>query len=58
MIMMKNLLKLVVKEQDQFSFTWKATENLIVRGGWGESFAAPSLPYIYKGDLKVFCYTL
>ena len=22
---------------------------MLIRGGWGESFAAPSLPYIYKG---------
>ena len=37
------------KNTDQVSFTWKPTENLLVRGSWGESFAAPSLPYIYKG---------
>ena len=34
---------------DQISFTWKPIDRLLVRGGWGESFAAPSLPYIYKG---------
>ena len=52
MIMMKNQLRLVVKDTDQVSFTWRPTDNLMVRGGWGESFAAPSLPYIYKGFLK------
>ena len=39
---------------DQVTFTWKPTENLLVRGGWGESFAAPSLPYIYKGESGSF----
>ena len=34
---------------DQISFTWKPIDRLLIRGGWGESFAAPSLPYIYKG---------
>ena len=34
---------------DQVTFTWKPFDRLLVRGGWGESFAAPSLPYIYKG---------
>ena len=42
------------KDTDQVSFTWKATDNLLVRGGWGESFAAPSLPYIYKGESSSF----
>jgi hypothetical protein len=37
------------KRTSQITFSWKATDNLLVRGGWGESFAAPSLPYIYKG---------
>ena len=37
------------KRTDQVTFSWKPTDNLLVRGGWGESFAAPSLPYIYKG---------
>ena len=37
------------KDTDQVTFTWKPTDNLLIRGGWGESFAAPSLPYIYKG---------
>jgi hypothetical protein len=27
---------------------------LLIRGGWGESFAAPSLPYIYKGESGSF----
>ena len=36
------------KRTDQVTFSWKPTDNLLVRGGWGESFAAPSLPYIYK----------
>ena len=26
----------------------------MVRGGWAESFAAPSLPYIYKGETQGF----
>ncbi|MBL6903774.1 MAG: TonB-dependent receptor [SAR86 cluster bacterium] len=34
---------------DQITFTWKPIDRLLIRGGWGESFAAPSLPYIYKG---------
>ena len=37
------------KRTSQVTFSWKAAENLLVRGGWSESFAAPSLPYIYKG---------
>ena len=37
------------KRTSQITFSWKPTDNLLVRGGWGESFAAPSLPYIYKG---------
>ena len=37
------------RDTDQVSFTWRPTDNLMVRGSWGESFAAPSLPYIYKG---------
>ena len=51
--MMSFLLKLVIKI-DQFSFTWNATENMMIRAGWGESFAAPSLPYIYKGESGSF----
>lgn len=39
---------------DQITFTWKPTDRLLVRGGWGESFAAPSLPYIYKGESGSF----
>ena len=39
---------------DQLSFTWKPGENIMIRGGWGESFAAPSLPYIYKGESGSF----
>jgi outer membrane receptor protein involved in Fe transport len=42
------------RSTDQLSFTWKATENMMIRGGWGESFAAPSLPYIYKGESSSF----
>jgi len=37
------------RDTDQVSFTWKASDNVLIRAGWGESFAAPSLPYIYKG---------
>ena len=39
---------------DQISFTWKPIDRLLIRGGWGESFAAPSLPYIYKGESGSF----
>ena len=42
------------KRTDQVTFKWNATENLMVRGGWSESFAAPSLPYIYKGKSESF----
>ena len=42
------------RSTDQFSFTWNATENMMIRAGWGESFAAPSLPYIYKGESSSF----
>ncbi len=42
------------RSTDQFSFTWNASENLMIRAGWGESFAAPSLPYIYKGESGSF----
>ncbi|MDA9920927.1 TonB-dependent receptor [Gammaproteobacteria bacterium] len=39
---------------DQITFTWKPIDRLLIRGGWGESFAAPSLPYIYKGESGSF----
>jgi len=39
---------------DQFTFTWKVNDSFMIRGGWGESFAAPSLPYIYKGESSSF----
>ena len=42
------------RDTDQVSFTWKPTDNLMIRGSWGESFAAPSLPYIYKGTSEGF----
>jgi iron complex outermembrane receptor protein len=42
------------RDTDQVSFTWRPTDNLMVRGSWGESFAAPSLPYIYKGISEGF----
>ena len=28
------------RSTDQFSFTWNATENMMIRAGWGGSFAA------------------
>jgi iron complex outermembrane receptor protein len=42
------------KRTDQVSFKWNVGENFMVRGGWAESFAAPSLPYIYKGETQGF----
>mgnify|MGYP001596656534 FL=1 len=42
------------RRTDQVTFTWKPIDRLLVRGGWGESFAAPSLPYIYKGESGSF----
>ena len=42
------------RRTDQVTFTWKPSDRLLVRGGWGESFAAPSLPYIYKGESGSF----
>jgi iron complex outermembrane receptor protein len=42
------------RRTDQVTFSWKPTDNLLIRGGWGESFAAPSLPYIYKGESGSF----
>ena len=34
---------------DSWNFAWRPTQKLLVRGSWGESFKAPSLPYVYKG---------
>ncbi|MDA8854155.1 TonB-dependent receptor [Gammaproteobacteria bacterium] len=42
------------RRTDQVTFTWKPIDRLLIRGGWGESFAAPSLPYIYKGESGSF----
>ena len=42
------------KRTDQVSFKWNVGENFMLRGGWAESFAAPSLPYIYKGETQGF----
>ena len=42
------------KRTDQVTFKWNVNENFMIRGGWGESFAAPSLPYIYKSPTSFF----
>ncbi|MEL1233173.1 MAG: TonB-dependent receptor, partial [Candidatus Neomarinimicrobiota bacterium] len=42
------------KRTDQVTFKWNVSENVMVRGGWSESFAAPSLPYIYKSASQNF----
>ena len=42
------------KRTDQVTFKWNVNESLMIRGGWAESFAAPSLPYIYKGESQNF----
>jgi len=47
--MMKNQLRLVIELPIKLHLHGNLLIGLLIRGGWGESFAAPSLPYIYKG---------
>jgi len=42
------------KRTDQVTFKWNVNEKFMLRGGWSESFAAPSLPYIYKSATSGF----
>ena len=42
------------RRTDSATFAWRPTSRLLVRGSWGESFKAPSLPYIYKGDTTAY----
>jgi outer membrane receptor protein involved in Fe transport len=42
------------RRTDSATFAWRPTSRLLIRGSWGESFKAPSLPYIYKGDTTAY----
>jgi outer membrane receptor protein involved in Fe transport len=37
------------RRTDQINFQFRPNEDILIRGSWGESFKAPSLPYVHKG---------